>query len=259
VDLFDVVRSCLRRWYVVIPLLLIVAWFSHAKYTSVKPVYYSNAAISIAPPSTRVDQAAPGAAIPRNGLLDVGGATLVANLAATELRDSSVVAQVVAAGGKPDYGSKMFPVPAGTPELPLIMIDATEPDPIAASKTVGLVIAQAGPVLRTLQQQANVPDDQMATAFVVSPPSTPAAGMPSRTRSTIAIFVAGAGLAILVGVVIDVVIMRWKARRRRGQQTRVWTMAGADRADGADTAEGAENGDVQTKHAAANEVAMDSR
>ena len=73
------------------------------------------------------------------------------------------------------------------------MIEATNADPAAVTKTLELVLQQAEITLRTLQQQAQVPDDQMVAPFVVSPPSAPAAGMPTRTRSTIAIFVAGAG------------------------------------------------------------------
>ena len=53
-DLFDVVRSCFRRWYVVLPLLLIAAWFAHDIYTSVKPVYYSNAVVGLAAPNIAV-------------------------------------------------------------------------------------------------------------------------------------------------------------------------------------------------------------
>jgi hypothetical protein len=257
VDLFDLVRSCIRRWYVVIPLLLIPAWFSHHIYTSVKPVYYSQGAISIAPPNTRVDFAAPGVPVPRNGLLEVGGATLVATLTAEELRNPSAEAQVMAAGGQPGYFTRMFPVPQGSPELPLILIESTQPNPIAASKTVELVIAQADPTLRTIQQQAGVPDDQMAKAFVVSPASVPAAGTPSRLKSTISIFAAGAGIAILAGVVVDVLLMRWKARRQiRGQKRR---QAQVQTADGADTAYGARSVDRQKKDAAVDEVAVDSR
>jgi hypothetical protein len=263
VDLFDVVRSCFRRWYVVLPLLLIALWFSHRVYNSAKPVYYSNAAVSVAPPNIQVPVGTPGAAVPRNGLEDVGGATLIPNLLVFGLSDPSVVAQVVAAGGQANYTVKMFPVPATSPELPLIMIEASEPDPIAASKTVALVVAQTDPALRTLQQQAGVPDDQMVKALVVSPPSAPAGGMPSRTKSTMTIAAAGAGIAILVGLVVDVLLMRWKAHRRNRRQTRVQTAGDADTADGvrsadaAVSADGARNVNPQNRHAA-DEVAMDS-
>ena len=183
----------------------------------------------------------------------MGGASLIANLTTLGLSDPSVVVKVVAGGGEPNYTARMFPVPPTMPELPLIMIEATEPDPAGASKTVELVVAQADSTLRTLQQQASVPDDQMVKPFVVSPPSAPAAGMPSRTRSTIAVFVAGAGLAILVGLVVDVLLTRWKARRQKRQQVQAQT------ADGPDPADGAKNVDRQNTHAAADEVAIDSR
>jgi hypothetical protein len=215
VDLFDVARSCARRWYVFLPLLLIVAWFSYSVYSSVKPVYYSNAVIGLAPPSTRVDNVPAGVPMPRNGLLDIGGAPLIANMAVVGLREPSVVDRVVAAGGLPNYVSKMFPVPATMAQLPIIMIEATDADPAAVSKTLELVVAQAEVTLRTLQQQAQVPGDQMVAPFVVSPPSVPLAGMPSRTRSTIAIFVAGAGLAVLVTVLVDALLTRHKAKRRQ--------------------------------------------
>ena len=258
VDLFDVVRSCFRRWYVVLPLLLIAAWFAHDIYTSVKPVYYSNAVVSIFPPNTRVDQTADGSPVPRNGLLDVGGATLIANMTVIGMEDPSTVAQVVAAGGNASYRVRMYPVPATSPELPLIMIDITQPDPASATKTVELAAAQADPTVRALQQQAGVPEDLMVKAFVVSPPSAPAAGMPSRTRSTIAVFIAGVGLAILFGVVVDVLILRWKARRQKRRQARVKTADGPDTVDGADTADGARQVHSQNRHPI-DEVAVDSQ
>jgi hypothetical protein len=219
-DLFDVVRSCARRWYVFLPLLAIVAWFSYSAYSSVKPVYYANAVIGVAPPSTRIDNAPPGVPLPRNGLLDVGGASLIANMTAVGLREPSVVDQVVAAGGQPDYAARMFPVPGTMPQLPLVMIEATEADPDAVTKTLELVIAQSEETLRNLQQQARVPEDQMVAPFVVSPPSAPAAGMPARTRSTIAIFVTGFGLSVVVTVLVDVILGRRRQRiKARSQAT----------------------------------------
>lgn len=250
-DLFDVVRSCIRRWYIVLPLLLIAAWFGHHVYASVKPVYYSNAVVGIAPPNSQVVVADPGVAVARNGLLDAGGASLITNMATLGLSDSAVRAQVVAAGGKADYTARMFPVPGGMPELPLIMVEATEADPIATSKTVESVVAQADSTLRTLQQQAMVPEDQMVRALVVSPPSVPLPGMPSRTRSTISVFVALAGLAILAGLMADLLLTRWAERRRKPQRT-------ADRStDGAGAADGTSNSRPQDDHSDVGEVTVD--
>ncbi len=214
-DLLDVVRSCFRRWYVFLPLLLIVGWYSYSVYSAVKPVYYSQAVIGIAPPSSKINDAEPGVPVPRNGLLDVGGASLVANLTALGLQQPLVVDRVVAAGGLPSYSSKMFPQPANFQQLPLIMVEITDADPAAVTKTLGVVIEQTPVTLRSLQEQAQVPADQMVTPFVVSPPSAPASAMPSRTRSTVAIFAGGVAVTVLVTVLVDVFLTRRKARPER--------------------------------------------
>jgi hypothetical protein len=216
--LFDVTRSCFRRWYVFLPLLLIVAWFSHSVYSSVKPVFYSSTVIGFAPPSSRVDNAAPGVALPRNGLLDVGGASLIANMTTIGLRDPSVYERVVAGGGLP-YSTKMFPTPGGMLQLPMIMIEVTAADPHKVSTTLALVSNEADVTVRQLQRQAGVPDDQMVASFVVSPPSTPAAAMPSRTRSTVVIFGAGVGLSVLLTVAVDLLLTRRKSRALRRKLT----------------------------------------
>jgi hypothetical protein len=218
VDLFDAVRSCFRRWYVILPLLVITAWYSHHLYASVKPVYYSSAVIGLAAPSFRVEASTAGQPLSRNGLLDVGGPALIANLSALGLRQPSVVDRVVAAGGLPDYGARLFPVPPTAPPIPLVMIEETSADPAAVRKTLELVIAAMPAMLRSLQEGASVPEDQMVHAFVVSPPSDPAAAMPKRTRATISIFVAGLGLTVVFTVLVDVLLVRRRKRIEAGPQ-----------------------------------------
>jgi hypothetical protein len=100
----------------------------------------------------------------------------------------------------------------GGGQLPLISIDFTDVDPDAVTRTLELVIAQSDVALEALQQQARVPKDQMVKTFVVSPPSAPAAGMPARTRSTIAVFVAGLGLSVVLAVLADVLLSRRRQR-----------------------------------------------
>ena len=214
-DLFDVARSCARRWYIILPLLLIVAWMSHNVYSSVKPVYYANAVVGLAPPNSQVINAAQGVALPRNGLLEVGGATFIAQLTASGLHEPAVVERVVASGGLPSYNSKMFPAETYGQQLPLVMVEVTDADPAMVTKTLDLVVMQAEGTLEDLQANAQVPADQMVSAFVVSRPSSPTAGMPSRTRSTVALFVAGVGLSVLVTVVLDVLLTQLKGRRRQ--------------------------------------------
>jgi hypothetical protein len=223
VDLFDVVRSCFRRWYVMLPLLLVTVWYSYQAYVSVKPVYYSQAVVGLAPPSFRIDQAAAGQPVARNGLLDVGGASLLANMTALGVRQPAVVERVVAAGGRPDFTAKMFPVPPTASPIPLIMIEQTAPTPDAAKKTLQLVIGEVTASLKSLQQNADVPPETMVATFVVAPPSEPVAAVPSRTRATASIFVAGLGLSVVVTVLVDVLLGR---RRKKSVDAAPQTPSG---------------------------------
>jgi len=226
VDLFDVVRSCLRRWYVLIPLLLITGWYCNQVYASVQPVYYSQTVIGLAPPNQRVDTVPTGQAVPRNGLLDFGGAPLLANMASLALRQSTVVNRVIAAGGEPHYDARLFPVPATSPPIPLVMIDVATSTPASATKTLELAGMELRLSLENIQNQADVSPQMMATSFVVSPPSAPIPAMPSRTRSTMMIAVGGIGLTVLVTVLVDVALNR--RRRRIGSAVEPTDEADAD-------------------------------
>lgn len=212
-DLFDVLRSCLRRWYVTSPLLLISTWVGYHVYSSAPQVYYSSAVVGVSLPSSTVPYVEPGTPVAQNGLLQAGGgATLLTTLANLSLRDANVVAQVVASGGQPDYTTKQFPGAPNMPPLPLILIEATQPDPTAALKTVEAVAAQTGPVIHALQQHAGVPESEMAAAFTATPATAPVAGTPSRTRATVGLLIAGYGLSLLLTVVLDVILGRRKSR-----------------------------------------------
>jgi capsular polysaccharide biosynthesis protein len=211
VDLLDVGRICARRWYIFVPIMLLAVLASILTFFFTKPVYSSNAAISIALPSTHFEAADPGVGVPRNGLIDAGGALLVSNLIAASLNEDSVHAQVVAAGGKDNYTAKMFPTAAGVQQIPVVMIEAVEPDPASASKTVELVAEQARLVTKRLQQAAGVPVDQMVTTLVVSPPSRPVAGSSGRLKATLAILLIGVAAAVLAAVITHLFSMRRKS------------------------------------------------
>lgn len=213
-DLFDVIRSCLRRWYVLIPLLGVTAWYAYGVYTSVIPVYYAQTVIGLSPPNQRYETVEVGQAVPRNGLLDVGGASLLANMASLGLDQTVVVNRVVAAGGEANFDARLFPVPATSPPIPLVMIDVAAPTPAAATKTLELAATELRMSLEGIQTQANVSPDMMVDSFVVSPPSTPMPAMPSRTRSTMTIVAGGTALTIFVTVLFDVLATRVGNRRR---------------------------------------------
>ncbi|MFW0795330.1 hypothetical protein AAFP30_16065 [Gordonia sp. CPCC 205515] len=196
-----------------LPILALTFFYAYNVYSSVKPVYYSQTLIGIAPPTTRVDAALPGQAVPRNGLLDIGGAPFVANMAALSLGQPTVANKVVAGGGNAAFSARMFPVPEATQQIPLVLIDTSTPDPQTSLRTLQLATAEYGVALENLQRDARVSPSTMVQPFVVSAPSTPAPAMPSRTRSTMTIVVAGLGISIVAAVVADVILMRRRQRR----------------------------------------------
>lgn len=212
-DLFDVVKACFRRWYVVLPLIAISVVSAMQVYKSVQPVYYANAVVGMAPANSQVQFAAPGSGLPRNGLMEAAGPSFIAQLVVLAMKDPGVVARVVADGGQPNYEVKMFPVLPNSPQLPLLMVEATEPDPASSQKTVQVVSQQVPVVLRQVQAQAGVPDELQVRGISPAPPSPPVAAAPSRTKSGVALILGGVLLSILAAVIVDTVLSRRKSRK----------------------------------------------
>lgn len=221
---FSLKRSCYRRWYVIVPLLLMTAWYSYHFYGVVQPVYDGKSVVGLTAPNFRVLDTEPGHEVRGNGLLYIGGAQLIAEQTALGLREPSVVDRVVAAGGVPWYVSKTVPLNAG--QLPLITIDVTAGKPAAVTKTLEVILAQTQVTLRSLQQQAQVPEDQMMTPFLVSPPGVPTASYAARFPSTAQRFLAGVALSILLTVLVDVLLTHRKSRTQERQQVLVGASAG---------------------------------
>src|SRR5262245_37200356 len=165
-DSFSVKRSCVRRWYVIVPLLLMTAWYSQHFYGTVQPVYSAKTMIGLTAPSFGVNPPERGAEMARNGLLDVPVAdqsdprksvVVIANQVALGLRGPSAVDRVVAAGGVRWYVVSVLP---GTSEqVPIVVIEVSAPTPTEATTTLEVLIAQSAVTLRTLQQQARVSED----------------------------------------------------------------------------------------------------
>jgi hypothetical protein len=214
-DLFDVIRACIRRWYVAVPLLAVTLLYAYHTYSTVRPVFYAHAIIGVSAPNSQVPWGSGGQPIPQNGLIAAGGAPLLTQLLVFGLNSVDIINKVASAGGVPNYTVRVFPTGGDlqTAALPLIMVESTQPDSQTARKTVELVAANANPVLRQIQEQAGVPDSLMVQTIVASPPGPPRAGTPSRTRSSFAMLAAGVGVTVLTASLVDTVILRRRVPR----------------------------------------------
>jgi hypothetical protein len=135
----------------------------------------------------------------------------------------------------------------------MVMIEVTASDPVKVSKTLPLVTREADVTVREMQRRAGVPDSVMVASFVVSPPSTPAAAMPSRTRSTIVIFGAGVGLSVLLTVAVDVFLTRRKSRALERK------LARADETTGTGPTKVPDDVVARSKHTPATEGAVEAK
>ena len=209
-DLFDILKATIRRWYIAAPLILLTAMYSYHVYNSVKPVYYANSIVSVAAPNSSMvfNTADPGAPVPRNGLIEASGTATLVQLTIYGLQDQAVRTKVAAAGGYPGYEVKMLPSADGIQQLPLAMVDVTASDPETAQKTIAAVLQQVPSVVRSIQLDAGVPESLLAKPITATQPGPPTAAVPSRSKAAIVLFLAGTGISVLIAVLADIAIMR---------------------------------------------------
>jgi hypothetical protein len=215
-DALDVLRACYRQKYVVLLLLLIVAWIVFHPHNSAKPAYYSDTIVGLAPPNLQWPIGCDRVPAPRNGLLEIGGEDLVTSMAVFAFNQPSVKAQVVAGGGSANFFAEMAKTidTAGKPgpDKPLIRIEAIAEDPHVAQKTAQLAAAETDRILADLQQEAGVPNDQMVKAIAITPASVPVT--PTQSPRKLAIYRAMIGIAVVIFVSVGVDSVFSRRRRR---------------------------------------------
>ena len=102
VDLLGVMRACLRRWYVFLPIVLLTAWLARDQYQQAQPQYTATASVVIAPSTelfyNRGRQTETGLVVttPFNGS---EGPRVLAGLLARALNTATVRQQLLPAGG----------------------------------------------------------------------------------------------------------------------------------------------------------------
>jgi hypothetical protein len=235
-DALDVVRACFRQKYVVLPLLVIVAWIVFQPHKSAKPAYYSDTIVGLAPSNLQWPIECDGVPVPKNGLLEIGGEYLVTSMAVFAFSQPSVRDRVVAGGGTANFFAdtvKTFDA-AGKPgpDKPLIRIEAIADDPHMAQNTAQLAAAETDPILADLQRQAGVPDDQMVKAITIAPASIPVTPVQAPRKLAIYRAMIGVTIVIFVAVGIDSVFTR---RRRRKENAGARPSSPNSRSDGKET------------------------
>ena len=215
-DLFDVLKACIRRWYIFVPIIAITAAIGYMNYSSVKPVYYARTSISLAGPSVKFQPPATleGQTISTNGLIDAGGVSLLANILASVLSDGPTREQVSNSGGTASYSAFMQSSAVGAQQIPVLTVQSSGSNPQSVARTLQLAVAQAGPVLKNIQAAAQVPTSTMFTVLPVTNLPEPVGSYPSRTRKLGSTLVGGLLVAVIASAGVDAAVEAVRRRRR---------------------------------------------
>jgi hypothetical protein len=209
VDLLTTIRILLRRWFVVVPALLLTAGAAYLTLQTVKPSYEATGAVVLLGPAT-AGAPVPGEPSPPqvNPYLEFGGAlettalivsrSLMSEAAVTRLAEKGATA-VYEVGTGSDGGS------------PLVNVIATDPDEAVALRTVEVLITEVGAELERRQAAARAPRSQFIRAETVTTPTraTPLSG--SSLRAVAAVGALGLAASFGLGFLAEAVAVR---RRR---------------------------------------------
>ncbi|MGH9151305.1 MAG: hypothetical protein ACRD03_02635, partial [Acidimicrobiales bacterium] len=201
-DLLDLVRIAIRRWYVAVPAVFLVVVAAFAARASVELTYKSTGSLLLFAPREST--------VSKNRLLGFNSLAVPAAVSARVVGDAATREKLRDLGASEDYEVGLDP----SNPAPLVIAVATggfEQAPM----TVDLVLKEVSADLQQRQEALGAPPETWITTDVVTPPTRPAAETGSRTRTFLSVLVLGMGVAALVTVAVDRIV-EGRERRRRG-------------------------------------------
>ncbi|WP_068263084.1 hypothetical protein [Janibacter limosus] len=211
-DLFTIAGACFRRWYLTLPLLLLVGLFSYRAYANVEPLYTSSRSVVVLPnlkQGASLDgDAGKGVDDESNPYSGQGGSRFAVAVLTRNINSTAFAERT----GLKDRVDSSF-VATASKDQPMINIDATAPSEQGVHDLLDVVAGEAAVVLDEFQADAGAPAD---TRYRITPavPAGPVEdATPSRLRAAGAIGVLGGGLVAALVVGLDAVLTRRRRRR----------------------------------------------
>jgi hypothetical protein len=209
VDLLGVLRACVRRWYVFLPLVGLTAWLCWQQYRDSAPQYTATASFIVAPSTDLIvsrGQQAEGLVLITTPFVAGNAAGSLAGLLTNALNTVTVRERLLPSGG-------VALAAVRDPEVDdtLVTVSIVATDPGAADEALPAVQGGVNGVLSDIQTAAGAPSTQLFAAFPGGPVDPPVEDYPDRLRSVVAIALAGT----LVAVVLSVLAQSLMQGRRR--------------------------------------------
>lgn len=219
-DLVALMRIALRRWRLLVPLLVLSGGLGFLASVTVAPTYQVDGLVRVAFPFSTNETAA--RFIQSNPYYDTYSAALVLGQAGASVD----LANDVAAAG----GGAAFVVDASVGRS-IIVVTVTGPDEAETIETYGIVVRELQQRLDLLQEDKDIPAPYRITADDVAKPQNAALSTSSRTKVLIASVALGGMLSLALALVVD-----------HRQRTRAAAAPVRDGEDGPDAGTGPEPG-----------------
>ncbi|WNV76011.1 hypothetical protein [Geodermatophilus sp. DSM 44513] len=208
-DLLDIARILMRRWYIALPLCIATVAVALAVRAGVSPGYTVTSNVLVLPPSaTRVQTDNGFEVVPSNPLLGFSGSTLTAAQALALL------------GSAPDFqerateGSDVAAYSVVASERqPIITISVESQDRQDALDTGQRVIDELDSELA--QQQPTAQQEQRLALYTLTSPAVTAADS-APLRALVISLAVGLLLTLAVSVLVDGILTRYRRPNRRG-------------------------------------------
>lgn len=194
-DLWTIIKVVVRRWYAVLPVLVLTAAFA-LQVQKAPPTYEANGSALLVAPNSATSST--GQPVKQNAFLIFSGSlNITASAVSRVMNDTATREAYFEAGLLPDYEI------GADPSIPLIGVTATGSDPEVVVATVKQALADVSNELKSLQDQAEAPADlRIGVRELVNPTRADSLrGNVGRTMATVAAL--GLLLAVAVALTLE--------------------------------------------------------
>jgi hypothetical protein len=206
VDLIATLQVLLRRWYVVVPALVLTAIAVGLVYVSVQPTYQASGSVILRGPEQNQDETTGK----RNQYADYGNLTIPARVVSDALSQATYQERLEQAGMPGTYTVGMD---AGS-MAPILTVVGVADTPADAIMTAQTVMTAADRELLRRQQNLGAPTQTFLTTEVVAAPTEAEALNGSRLRAAAGVLVIGMIITLALAFITETTARRRAARSR---------------------------------------------
>ncbi|MBN1173360.1 MAG: hypothetical protein JXA67_14395, partial [Micromonosporaceae bacterium] len=223
-DFWDLAKLLIRRWFIVVPLLLLTGGLSALAVSEIKPDYIVTAYVQLVPPTvTKIDLDGPSAE-QRNPWFGLGTESL-ANAAIVAVSDQDGADGISEATASGSFSLTL------SDRSPLITIEVVNTSRERAEQMVAQLVEQLVQSVRSLQTAHGVARPDLVTAERLDRGTNVAESLSNVKRALIAIIAVGLLLTMAVTIGIDA----WLRRRHRRRRAAGTSMTSAETAPPVET------------------------